>query len=444
MRNSVAHWWTWDLPLSTGVLLVAMLGLAPLFAWALVVERWMILAALVLVALIPVVIRWPVLTTFGVYALLACSFDSLRIFEGSTLTKPVGVLAAGVLAAVGLVERRLGRPPSTALWWGLFIVWAALTTTWAINPEAGFRRLPSALSMFLLYLVGVSFKPTRRELYWACVLTVLGGVLAAGAGYIFGLDADAAGNKARGRITLGGGDESNPNTLGRILILPLALGVGGLVGLPGIAQKAIALGCIGLMGAGIFISMSRAALLGMVTMVAVLVYRMRARWQIIAAMVVLLMLSAVMPEQFYRRVVGMGGAEDHSAAERIRLLKAGLESIENFGIFGIGLDNSPSAFTLYGASAVGVGPHNMYLMVWIELGIIGLVLMLAALGSQVFGVYKARKLGHGGIVLAALEAAFLGTLTHAIFGIQIWTKTFWLILILLTWATSYQRQSDEA
>ena len=96
-----------------------------------------------------------------------------------------------MLLAAGLVERRLGRPPLAALWWSLFMVWAALTTAWAINPDAAFRRLPSALSLFFLYLVAVSFKPSRKELYWVCVLTVLGGVMAAGAGYLFGLEADA-------------------------------------------------------------------------------------------------------------------------------------------------------------------------------------------------------------------------------------------------------------
>jgi hypothetical protein len=437
MRHSAADWWTWNVPLSRGILLVAF-GLAPLLVWTLVTENWIILGASLLVALVPVIIRWPVVPIFGLYALLACSLDAIKLLEGATLTKPVGVLAAAVLLGVGLVERRLGRPPSAAVWWCLFMLWAVLSTTWAINTEPAFKRLPSALSIFLLYLVAVSFKPSRKELYWVCVLTVLGGVLAASIGYLFGFHESAVANKVRAGISIGD-QTSNPNTLGRLLILPLALAFAGVVGLRGAPRRAMAMGCAGLIGVGIYISMSRSALVSMAVVLAVLLYRIRARWQVIATIVVLLALTAMMPEQFYLRVVTMGGAEDHSAAARVGVYKLGFDALEEFGVFGAGLDNFKYAVPESEYSA-----HSMYLAVWVGLGIIGLVLMLVAVGCHLFSAQRAWRTGQGGVTLAALEAGCFGLVVGGLFGEVLWTKTFWLALTLLTWAIHSERRADQA
>ncbi len=443
MRNNVAHWWTWNVPLSTGILVVAVFGLAPLFGLALAFEHRIALVALVMVALVPILVRWPVVPTFGVYALLACSFDVIPFLEESSLTKPAGVLAGAVLAASGLMERRLGRPPLAALWFGLFMVWAALSAAWALDPEAVFGRLKLALSLFFLYLVAVSFRPTRKELYWVCALTVVGGVMAAGVAYLLGLEEGGTGGDARGRIALGDYD-SNPNALGRTLILPLALAIAGFVRLRGIVQRAMALGCVGVIGMGMYISMSRAAVAAMLTMITVLLYRVRVRWQIVAVTVILLALSAAMPDEFYRRVGTVITGEDATGSGRTEIWKVGLTALERFGIFGAGLENFTDVYDLYVPStALGRAPHSTYLGAWVELGIIGLALMLAALASHLLAVQRARGAGHGGIVLAALEAACFGMLVLGIFGDQLWRKTFWLAWILLTWAIYCEREQDQ-
>jgi O-antigen ligase len=413
--------------------------------WALVTEQWILLAGLALAALAPIVIRLPVVSTFGLYALMACSLDALPLLEGMTLTKPVGVLTGAVLLGAGLVERRLGRPPSAALWWGLFMVWGTVSAAWAINSEAALSRLPKALSLFFLYVVAVSFRPSRKELQWVCVLMVVGGVLAASGGYLFGLDPEIKSGKAsRGRIALGDEVSNNPNTLGRVLVLPLAIAIAGFIGLRGSLRKAIAVGCLGLIGAGIYISMSRAALLAMVVVIAVLLYRLRARWQIVAVMVVLLALATVMPDRFYERTGALATGEDTTGSGRTEIWKIGFGALEQFGIFGAGLNNFHEVYKLDVISAKGAGAHNTFLMVWVDLGIVGLILLLAALGSHFVAAWRARKAGHGGVVLSALEAGSFGMLTSVTFADLLWAKIFWLVWILLTWAAYCERQSDQA
>lgn len=428
---------TGRVPLSTGVAVVAVLILAPLFGRALANENWLILAALGMVALVPVVIRWPIVATFGFYALFVSSFDGVSLLPGgATLSRPIGILTAAVLLAAGLMERRLHRPPAAALWWGLFILLGALSAAWALDPEAALGRLRMALNLFLLYIVAVSIRPTRKELYWVCVLTVVGGVVAATLGYVYGLeDGGAAG---RGRIVIGD-QETNPNWLGRTLILPLALALAGLVMLRGAVPRAMALGCIGIIGLGIYISMSRGALVAMILMLGVFFYRMRARREVVAvvaaAIVLLVIASTMLPSRFYERTGAVVTGEDATGAGRTERWTVGLQSLEEFWAFGAGLGNFSEAYKQY-AGPWGLTAHNVYLTAAVEMGILGLALLLAAIGSHLLAARAARNVGYEGVVLGALEAACVGALASAFFADIIWTKGFWLSWTLLVWATS--------
>jgi O-antigen ligase len=428
-------------PLPTVLVAIAALGFGPMILWALVYEQWLILGGLIMVALLPAIVRWPVVSTFGLYALVAASLDALPLLPGGTsLSKPIGVLAGGALFAAGLVERRLGSPPRAALWWGSLILWGMLSAAWAIDPEVLFERLPTVLSLFLLYLVAVCFRPSRRELYAVCALTVLGGMLAATLAYTLGLDQMASGSAARGRIVLGEMD-TNPNTLGRVLTLPLGLAIAGFLASRGAAQRAVTLGCAGLIALGVFISMSRGALVAVAAMLSILLYRLRARKQIVAIMLLLLALSATMPAAFYERVDAMISGEDNTGSGRTEIWKTGVGALGEYGVVGAGLNNVRAAYKAYG-SIIGHTAHNVYLLVWLELGIVGLTLLLAAIATSLLAVRRARSAGHGSVALSALEAVCIGTLIGGMFGDSLWTKSFWQVWILLTWATYSETRSD--
>jgi len=426
---------------------IAILGLAPLLGWALSNEDWFMFGGLGLLALMPVVARWPVITTFGIYAFLSVSLDAFPLLPGgATLTKPVGMLAGAVLLAAGLIERRLARPPQAALWWALFMLWNVCSLAWAIDTTLVTERLPTVLSLIVLYLVAASFRPTRRELYWVCALAILGGVLAAFLGYWFGSEGLTASAAGRSRIALGSmvassGANANPNTLGRILLLPLALAIAGFVASRGVLRRAIALGCVGFIGFGIFLSISRGAIVAVAAMLAVLLYRFRIRWQAVAAVVLLLGIAIAMPDAFYDRFTAVSSGEDTTGSGRTEIWKAGLEVLERSPFVGIGLEN------FLGATPRGkpkdTPMHNIYLSVLVDLGIVGLALMTAALVSHVIALRMARRGRFSSILLAASEAAVVGTLTASLFSDDLWRKTFWLALTILTWAVYVERHPDD-
>lgn len=435
------------LALPTGLCLFVALVLAPLFGWALAQENRILLAVLVMVALIPVVIRWPIVSTFGLYAFLV-PFDSVAVFAesgDSTVTRLAGILAGGVLLLAGMVERRLVRPPLAAVWWGLFMVWAALSIGWAMDATKAVGGLRTLLSLFLLYLIGVSIRPSRKEFHWVCLLSVAGGLAAAATGYFFGLESPRA---ARATLVMGE-RASNPNTLGAVLILPLALAAGGLVGLRSPVSKLLAVGAIGLIGIGVFVTQSRGALLAIAVTMVVFVYRSRVKWQGLVAMAVLLAMVLVLPATFFQRAERVITGEDTTGASRTMIWSAGLAALEHVGIFGAGLYNYTEIYRFSDAYSPGVwekGAHNTYLGTLVDLGILGLVLLLAGVASHLFAAGGTRRRVLDvldGALLSAIGAACVGILASSFFADRLGSKSFWLPWILLTWAISIVRESQD-
>jgi len=435
-RSPITHWRP-SVSMSTGISGLVILGLAPALAWALATENWLIVAFLGAIAVLPLVATWPVVTTFGLYAFCASSIDVFPILPGgATLTKLVGLMAAAALLGAGLVERRLVTPPRSALWWTAFFGWAAISAVWALEPRLVVEWLPRALTFFALYLVSASFKPSPKELFWVCVLTVLGGALAGVLTYTLGFDPGATSNAARARLTLGD-MESNPNALGRMLLLPLALAVAGFTELRGTARKAITAGCICLISIGIYLCMSRAAIVAMFTMLSVLLYRLRASRYGIAAMVLLVLITLAMPSTFYQRVGSVASGEDSTGAGRTAIWATSLRALSDFAVLGAGLNNFARVYEGYVGSAVAYkGAHNIYLLVLVELGIVGLGLMLIAITAHFRSAWRARGAGNDGIILIGAEAACVGIVTTAFFGDTLWTKPFWLAWTILIWSTS--------
>ena len=96
-------------------------------------ERWLVVAAML--GLLFLLVR-PIEVALGLYALLI-PFESMTTMDNSTgptdtLLRYVGVVALLVTLGVGRLRGRIIRPPRTALFWSLFILWAAVSTEWAI------------------------------------------------------------------------------------------------------------------------------------------------------------------------------------------------------------------------------------------------------------------------------------------------------------------------
>jgi O-antigen ligase len=425
-----------DLSLSTSVQLIALFAAAPLVGWAIADRRWVVVGAVFAVAVTPLLLRWPVVSTIGLYAMLVPFEDILVIGRGATAVRLVGMLAAAVLIIVGLKERRLVHPPVVAVWWTGLILWGALTAVWAIDPDTVMDRLPTAISLLSLYLVAVSFRVTPAELRAVCILAVVGGVATALFGLIFGVGDLETGR--RGTLAAG----VNPNGFASSLLPAAALAAGAVLKLRGIVARGAALTAIAILAAGVYVSVSRAAILALAVIIGVLVYRLGIRSQLLLMALVLVGLLGMMPDQFFNRVTGPLTGTDATGSGRTDIWTIGLGALHEFWLWGAGLSNFPEAYGLHAAvppQAAARGAHNLYLGMWVELGIIGFVIMLVAIVTQLRVAWRGRDSGN--MMLYAAEAAFLGVLTISFFGDTLWSKRFWMLCIMIVWAVRMPRES---
>jgi O-antigen ligase len=438
-----------NLSLPTGITLVVAAVLAPLMGRALAREDWQILALLSLIMVVPMVIRWPIISTFGMYALLV-PFDFLAVLGGNTLTKLVGMLAAAVLLGAGLMERRLCHPPRAALWWAMFMLWALTSAAWTIlDPRTAIQGMQMILSLFLLYVIAVSVRVSEKELVWVCALAVLGATLAAGWSVVHGVEGayDVSGSASHRSALKIAGQGAALNAFATTLIPALALAMGGFMGLRSWVGKMVAVAAMGVISAGIFFTMSRAALLGIATTAAVLFYRFRMRWPVFVVVCLLLIgVAATMPAAFFDRILAVGD-KDATGSGRTKIWSIGLEALESNWLVGAGFKSFLDVYSRTVPLPLGQGgraAHNIYLAISVELGIVGLVLFLGAITSHlVMGARRAR----GGtssetttIVVRSMEAACYGVLVTSFFIDALWSKYFWLLWILLAWSVQVREE----
>jgi len=218
-------------------------------------------------SLFPFLPKWPVESSFGVYALLL-PFDSIAALgegmEGPTITRLFGIAAAAVLLLAASMDRRIVRPPQAAVWWGLFTLWGAISALWALDSAMVLERLPTSIGLFLVYLAAVSVRLTERELSNVCYLVIIGGAFAA-AYSIYAYSQGIVFAETTGRASLIVGDrETDPNQFATTLLLPLTLAIGGAMNARSRLRRVMFIGALIVIATSLYLTMSRGTLVALI------------------------------------------------------------------------------------------------------------------------------------------------------------------------------------
>lgn len=410
-----------------------------LLSIAVVYQNVVVTGAAIVMALASVL---PIEVALGTFAFLI-PFD--YVLAIGTDESPVrvtwlaGAFAGGVLLIYGFASERLGWPPRQAWWWALFMFWVGLSTAWTIDPALSLNRLPSIVTLLGLYLITVSFRLTSRELSRVMACAVGGGVVAA-ALLIYqasraGLHAPTTHYVMEGRGALVfGGRERDPNELGASLVLPFTLAFAGVLSYGSLAKRIALLIALSVLASAIFLTMSRGALIALAVAVLVLLYRGGVRKRVLLSLVLVAVPLLFVPDLFYERLME---APSGRGTGRLDIVLVGLQIIKHNPVLGTGLATFPLAHDQYvGYAKVFHGytwnSHDAYLQAWAETGVIGFVLLLIAIVSQVKTIRAALRapplLNWSGV---AVEAAWWGVLVYGFSGDLEFNKYFWFILMLL-------------
>ncbi len=410
-------------------------------------EKWLYSVA---IAVIPFVLLWPVEMSLGIFAMLI-PFDSIFAFgggagPGSTLNWYLGATAGLVLLGTGLLTKRLRLPPRAALWWGLLMLWGAATVLWALDPQMALGRLPTASAVFLLYLAAVSLRIYKEELSRISLFVIVGGV--AGALYASFQFEHGIGVGERASLLVDT-RATNPNEFAASLILPLALAIGGFLSCRNYFRKAAWMAAVGVIGVGLCLSMSRGALIALLIMMLAYLCRCPSSFRILLAVAAL---SATLVVALPALSTRVNNSLSSRGEGRFDIWQVGSVAMRHYGIVGAGLDNFPRAYDKYvrtRSATVFRGynrqPHNLFLGIAVELGLVGFVMLIGALQSQLRAALAIKTAAEGAPCSAtvAYEAGCCGMLAMGLSLDNLWLKAFWISWILLAIAVRVNQPGEE-
>ncbi len=175
----------------------------------------------------------------------------------------------------------------------------------------------------------------------------------------------------------------NPNAYAEVLmmLLPLTIalvlcsrsGLGKLAAFGAMALGVIALG----------MTYGRASWIGFACAMAVMVFLWKPK---LIPLFILLCIAAVpfLPASIWNRILTITNMEDTSTASRIPLYETAIKIIKKSPVAGAGLGTAAvqsfvKRYKLYWGHAPFVHAHNIYLQVWIEAGILGLLGFVSAM-----------------------------------------------------------------
>lgn len=411
--------------------------------------QWLLLGGLVGMGL---TLLWPISITLGAFAFLV-PFDVVSVIgngrEGTTLTFLAGAAAGLALLGTGLFRRRFERPLPVAMWWFLYIAWSGATILWAHDPGRSLARLPSAVVLVLFAAAAATVRISRKELNWVLIGTIAGGCAAGAYSVKQYLSGQYYHSLTSGRSTLAVGSSAvDPNFFAASLFLPLALAVGYFLISKGLLRRGMAMAASGLIVAAIFTTMSRGALVALAVMIFVFIRRLGVNFRIMVAAGLIMVSMLFVSDKLIARIVTH---DNRGGSGRLWIWPVGLAALKHVGLFGAGMDNFRNAYMEYlsesGVKQVRtyneIDAHNIYLALWVELGLPGISFLLLAFASLFRASKKARLGGEYGQWLVPFEAAAWAMLVACFFVGLHWQKSFWLLWIVFALAIRVYSQNNE-
>lgn len=386
--------------------------------------------------------RRPFIFPFCLYIIVAPFDTLLQINHGiGTVTKLIA-LGVGAAFVFWLIRhRRIVKLSSPAFVWLSLLIWMSLSVFWAIDPVSAVTKLTTYTLLIVLYLATSLMPPTLSD-----YKMVLGAVLACGvvgaavSVYLYKTGAFVQHANFQGVLSSRllvqfSGEKLGPDEFSAALLLPAA------VTLTLALQRQWSLAKMGLIFifvlivGGIFVNDSRGAILALGVLIGYMILRSRFRSQLIPFSVLGLGASLLMPTSPWAR---FANAEQSGGSGRVSIWKVGWEAFRHHWLTGAGVGNFPLA---YNKSFINVyqsyyanwsrAPHSIAVEYAVELGIIGLALLLAGWYVQVRSLQLIHRSSPLYDIRIGLEGAILATFVAGLFVGIMADKFTWILFVVV-------------
>jgi O-Antigen ligase len=388
---------------------------------------------------VPLAVARPLIVPLVLWAALV-PFDNLFILGGVGPVEKLLGASAGLAAIVSMLLRHRSLvPPLSAGLWGAFALFAIASLSWAQSPERGVSGMQTIVGL-LLVGVFLSMVPADKRDLTALFYGVVGGGVVASV-YALVLFAITG-------HPLFIGDAQRPidhNHFGAALLLPLVCAtVAAVSSASGWVRASCALAAFTCVG-GIGISQSRGAMIAFGVAVIYILLRSRHRWRLLPWAASLPILLAAIPGVASR--FNDPGASD--AAGRYQIWQIGFAAFRHHWFAGSGFgtfrESYQSAFLefsqLSSTAQRAQDPHNVIVEFAVELGIVGLPLILLAWWYQFRALRMICPNGGWEDVRVTMEATTIALFTMTLSVDLMQYKYTWLAFYA-TWIVRTAYLSD--
>jgi O-antigen ligase len=398
-----------------------------------------VLAALPLVAFAFVVgLRAPVRVLLAAYAFVLPVGSGITLSIGvpapfNTVSSLFGLaVLCGMLAHLMLGRRSARQILPAVPAWLIFAALAGFSIAWSVNPSQTAKTFLVLVSLIAFYVVAMLMPVEPRDVSRFEEAVVAGGALAGLYGIVL---LGTSGLQLTRRdvprfATAGGvGEGTDPNITAATLILPLALALSRALRAKTTGARAAFGVASALIGIGIVLTGSRGGLIAALVSVIVvgLTSGQRRKALAIALTVVIAggITMASAPETLRTRIFKSW------SSGRTDIWRTGLAACDRYCWAGSGWGTFPTVYqdTLHtDPGAKGLDrpfvAHNIYISAAIEIGIVGLALMLFAVALVAWDLVRLPK-----DIRGPPFGALAGLLVASMFLTTVTFKYFWLVMI---------------
>jgi O-antigen ligase len=342
--------------------------------------------------------------------------------------------------------------PAPVRWAMALVLWALITTFYAISSEAAYTAFIELLKALVIFFVVMNALRTPQQLRSYILMFLVAFLIWPARGTLTNY---VTGNRYFGRA-IWNGIYSNPNDLAAItlLVLGLTLAIATVkTQNPRVRRAAIVFVPVTILI--ILLTQSRGTFIGLlVGFGPTILSRMRRRPTIAGpVLIVIVLAAALVPATAWHRFEGITSAgsaaptrnadqysavAEASAEQRLEILKNGWHIFTDHPLLGVGIGCYNEANGRYSPTLGRRDAHNTYLSLAVEMGLPGLLLWLGLVGSVLAQVRRRRQSIEADdrtIQIVWLERAIVGVLVAALFASYSGITIFYLLLGAL-WAAT--------
>lgn len=229
----------------------------------------------------------------------------------------------------------------------------------------------------------------------------------------------------------------NPNVFGEYLILLIILSVALIFISKKYISKAFWLGVTAILGISMIFTYSRGCWIGLIIAIGIFLFFINKKLFLTAVIVGFISLF-FLPESIIGRIASVGNLADSSTSYRVFIWNGTIEMLKDFWVTGIGIgtDAFNAIYPRYAYSAISAPhPHNLYLLIMSETGIIGIVVfvgVILSLFNKLLYVIKRTENFTLKTTAVAIGSALTGFLVQGVFD-NVWYNyrvflLFWIIV----------------